>query len=116
MSQDAKALISDIQESMKLPRDNGELVFKTPWEGRIFAMAVLMTEKGVYPWKSFNGKFAREIGEAERGQPEAEMVASYYHHWVKAFEKVLLEAEVLKSEQLETRTSEFQTGRRHHIC
>jgi nitrile hydratase accessory protein len=116
MSQESKSLVSSIQETMNLPRDNGELVFHTPWEGRIFAMAVLMLQKGIYPWKTFIGKFAEEIGEAERQHPETDIVATYYHHWVQAFEKTLIEKDVLAHEQLETRTHEFSSGQRHHVC
>ncbi|WP_277467881.1 MULTISPECIES: nitrile hydratase accessory protein [unclassified Paenibacillus] len=116
MSEQSKALISSIQESMQLPRDNGELVFRTPWEGRAFAIAVLMTEKGVYPWKEFNGKFVEEIGGADRNNPERDGVSDYYQLWIQALEKMLLGNRVLTEEQLQTRTDEFATGERHHIC
>ena len=39
-----------------LPRKNGELVFNAPWEGRIFGMAVVLNEKGAYPWDAFRGQ------------------------------------------------------------
>lgn len=116
MNQDSQALINHIEDSMKLPRENGEIVFHTPWEGRIFAMAVLLLEKGMYPWIAFNGKFIQEIGEAERLHPEKDVVSTYYQHWVQAFEKVLIEKNVLTQEQLKTRTHEFSSGQRHHVC
>ncbi|GMA61391.1 nitrile hydratase accessory protein [Alicyclobacillus fastidiosus] len=116
MSQDPKSLISYIEDSAKLPRENGELVFHTPWESRIFAMAVILFEKGIYLWKDFNSEFVKEIGEAERQHPETDIVSTYYCHWVRAFERALIEKEVLTQEQLKTRTIEFETGQRHHVC
>ncbi|MBP1154146.1 MULTISPECIES: nitrile hydratase accessory protein [unclassified Paenibacillus] len=116
MSQDTQSIVRTIEEKMNMPRENGELVFRTPWEGRIFAMAVLLMEKGIYPWKTFNGKFVEEIGEAEQEQPGKEIVSAYYQHWVQAFEKVLMEKEVLTKEQLQSRTHEFKSGQRHHVC
>jgi nitrile hydratase accessory protein len=116
MSQEEKSLITHVEDSMKLPRENGELVFHTPWEGRILAMSVLLLEKGFYPWKTFNGQFVQEIGEAERQHPEIDVASTYYQHWVKAFEKVLIEKKVLTPEQLQTRTHEFESGQRHHVC
>ncbi|MBP1154498.1 MULTISPECIES: nitrile hydratase accessory protein [unclassified Paenibacillus] len=116
MDEDSKVLMNYIQESANLPRENGELIFKTPWEGRIFAMAVLLLEKGFYPWKVFNGQFVREIGEAERQNPETDVVTAYYQHWVHAFEKVLVDKEVFTEEQLKARTHEFTSGQRHHVC
>jgi nitrile hydratase accessory protein len=116
MSQQSEAFVRSIQDSMNLPRDNGEIIFHMPWEGRIFAMAVLMLEKGTYPWQSFNGSFVEEIGEAERSHPESDVASTYYRHWVKALEKVLIQQEIVTEEQLEPRCDEFETGQRHHVC
>lgn len=116
MSTEQKALVDDIEKNMKLPRENGELVFHNPWESRIFAMAVLLFEKGIYPWKTFNGEFAKGIGEVESQHPDTDVVSSYYRLWMEAFEKTLLEQNLLTQEQLKTRADEFATGQRHHVC
>jgi nitrile hydratase accessory protein len=70
-----------LQHAMPVPRDNGALIFHRPWESRVFAMAVLLCEKGVYAWTTFNAHFATCIGDAERHDPEKEAVSAYYHHW-----------------------------------
>ena len=103
------------QNAMKLPRDNGELMFHRPWESRVFAMAVLLCEKGKYSWKAFNEQFAQLIGDAEIHHPDQEAVSAYYHHWRQALEMVLLEKAILLEEQLQARTNEFATGQRHHV-
>ena len=36
--------IANLDSSAALPRKNGELVFKAPWEGRAFGMAVVLNE------------------------------------------------------------------------
>jgi hypothetical protein len=61
----ASRLTHERQNAMKLPRDNGELMFHSPWESRVFAMAVLLCEKGEYAWNTFNEQFAKFIGDAE---------------------------------------------------
>ena len=81
----------------------------------MFAMAVLLCEKGAYTWKTFNEHFAKCIGEAERHHPDKEAVSAYYHHWMQAQEKVLLDKEILVEEQLQARANEFATGQRHHV-
>jgi nitrile hydratase len=111
----AEALVRKLEQAMKLPRDNGELVFRTQWEGRIFAMAVLLMEQGRYPWQDFNGKFVAEISAAEREQPDVDTASVYYTHWVRALEKLLLEKQLLAPDQLEVRTTEFGTGKRSHV-
>jgi nitrile hydratase accessory protein len=104
-----------LQHALPLPRDNGALIFHSPWESRVFAMAVLLCEKGEYAWKTFNEQFAKCIGDAEMHHPEKEAVSAYYHHWMQALEKVLLEKEILVKEQLQARANEFATGQRHHV-
>jgi len=104
-----------LQHAMPLPRDNGALIFHSPWESRVFAMAVLLCEKGAYTWKTFNEQFAQCIGEAERHNPNKEAVSAYYHHWMQALEQVLLEKAILMEEQLQARANEFVTGQRHHV-
>jgi nitrile hydratase accessory protein len=103
------------QSAMPLPRDNGELMFHSPWESRVFAMAVLLCEKGEYAWNTFNEQFAKCIGDAEMHYPDQEAVAAYYHHWRQALETVLLEKAFLLEEPLQARTNEFATGQRHHV-
>jgi len=104
-----------LQHAMALPRDNGALIFHSPWESRVFAMAVLLCEKGEYAWKTFHEQFTKCIGDAEMHHPEKEAVSAYYHHWMQALEKVLLEKEVLVEEQLHARANEFATGQRHYV-
>ena len=104
-----------LQNAMPLPRDNGELIFHSPWESRVFAMAMLLCEKGEYAWTTFNEHFTKFIGEAERHHPDQEAVSAYYHHWRQALEKVLLEKDILVEEQLQVRANEFATGQRHHV-
>jgi hypothetical protein len=82
----------------------------------LFKERRMMTDKGIYPWRDFNSKFVNEIGDAEHSQPGTEMVSLYYQHWVQAFEKVLLETSVFTPEQLQTRTEEFASGKRLHVC
>jgi nitrile hydratase len=111
----ASQFTNALQNAMQLPRDNGELMFNSPWESRVFAMAVLLCEKGAYSWKMFNEQFAKCIGDAEMHNPDKEAVSAYYHHWRLALEKVLLEKAILLEEQLQARANEFATGQRHHV-
>ena len=35
------------------PMANGELVFESPWEGRVFGMARVLCEQGLFEWDEF---------------------------------------------------------------
>lgn len=103
---------SDLAERMKgkiaFPRKNGELTFESPWEGRIFAMAVLLFEKGHYDWELFSEQLIKEIGKAESDSADHDVALSYYNHWLAAFERLLLDRGICTRQQLEPIEEEDQ--------
>ena len=78
--------ITDMRGVMALPRQNGELVFGTPWEARAFGLAVALQESGVYEWREFSAALAAEIARAE----QAGDTSTYYERWLLSLEKLLL--------------------------
>ena len=59
MSSKVDQRIADMDESIAVPRKNGELVFEAPWEARAFGLAVALSEDGLYPWKDFSHELAQ---------------------------------------------------------
>ena len=55
-----------------LPRLNGELVFKEPWESRAFGMAAALADLGVFDWSDFQASLIETIAERESTRDEAE--------------------------------------------
>ena len=78
--------ITDMQGEVALPRQNGELVFATPWEARAFGLAVALQENGVYEWREFSAALAAEIARAE----QAGNTSTYYERWLSSLEKLLV--------------------------
>jgi nitrile hydratase accessory protein len=73
---------------MPLPRDNGELVFDEPWQGRALGMAVVAIERVGAPWEDFRRHLAAAI--AARPEEEGESAATaYYAAWLDALEVLL---------------------------
>ena len=87
-----------------LPRKNGELVFDAPWEGRIFGLAVALSDRRVYDWDDFRARLIQEIGATNE--------AAYYASWLGAFEKLLLARGLISAEELDKRTAEYASGER----
>ena len=77
---------TDMPGEMALPRQNGELVFATPWEARAFGLAVALQESGVYQWREFSAALAAEIARAE----QAGTTSTYYERWLASLEKLLV--------------------------
>lgn len=100
--------IADMEESISLPRKNGELVFDAPWEGRAFGMAVALNENGEYEWSEFQRLLAAEIADAKNSNDPS----TYYERWLASLEKLLLDKGMLEAKELEVRTSEYASGER----
>ena len=79
-----------------VPRKNGELVFKAPWEGRVFGMAVALNETGAYPWDDFRSQLVQKIA-SEPG------------------ESLLLESGVVSAQELERRAAEYRSLERDPV-
>jgi nitrile hydratase accessory protein len=77
-----------------LPRDNGELVFEEPWQGRALAMGVVALGRSGASWPEFRRHLAAAI--ATRTAVEGESpAAAYYACWMDALEQLLAERGVL---------------------
>ena len=112
MSRPPDRRITNMDGDAALPRDNGELVFQAPWEGRAFGLAVVMNEAGRYSWRDFFQELVAKIAEArEAGAP-----TSYYEQWLAALETLAVGKGFLTTEELDRRTAEYQSGHRadHH--
>lgn len=66
-----------------LPRDNGELVFAAPWQGRALALAVELIERLGLPWDEFRQRLITAVGE----EPER----PYYESWTSALESLVMD-------------------------
>jgi nitrile hydratase accessory protein len=69
------------------PRDNGELVFRAPWESQAFGLALALTDAGLIGWEDFRQALISEIGAWEAAHPAGEGW-SYYDCWLRALERV----------------------------
>jgi nitrile hydratase accessory protein len=83
--------VSTMGGAEALPRDNGELVFDAPWEGRALAMAIGVVQSLGLPWDEFRSRLVAEIA-AQPGRP-------YYESWLSALERLLRERGVLAGEE-----------------
>jgi nitrile hydratase accessory protein len=80
-----------------LPRDNGELVFAAPWEGRSLAMAIGVVQSLGLRWDDFRLRLIDEIAT----DPER----PYYESWLAALEDLLVEQGTVAADELAELTS-----------
>ena len=79
-----------------LPRDNGELVFAAPWEGRAVALAVALVERLDLPWDAFRLRLIDAIAE----QPDR----PYYESWAAALESLVVGLDLTTEATLDAAT------------
>jgi nitrile hydratase accessory protein len=103
--------IADMEGPAALPRKNGELVFNEAWEGRIFGMAVAMSEDRQFDWEEFRQQLIGEIAAAD----QADSDSTYYERWLAAFERLLDRRGLIKAEELAMRIAEFESGERDDV-
>jgi nitrile hydratase len=101
------SVVAEIRD-VDLPRDNGELVFDTPWAGRAFGIAMALHAEGVYEWGEFRDLLVTEIGSHEPDDG-----TRYYDRWLDALQRLLLEQEMVTEAEITTRIGELAAQAEH---
>jgi nitrile hydratase accessory protein len=81
-----------------LPRDNGELVFDEPWQGRALGMGVVAMDRAGASWSDFRRHLAVAIAARASSESESESesdATAYYAAWLDALEALLVERGLL---------------------
>ncbi len=82
-----------------VPQEDGEPVFAEPWQAQVFAMALTLHRRGLFTWKEWADRLAKEIQAAQsRGDPD--LGDTYYDHWLATLEKIVVERGVLSTSGL----------------
>ena len=115
MTDDLEATIGDVRAATEPPGED-DVVFEAPWQARAFALTVALRRQGDFPWEAFQTRLVEELEGAEgdaAASTEAEGAeAAYYRAWLAAFERLLLEEDVLENEELAERVAAFASGER----
>lgn len=84
------------------PTEDGEPIFREPWEAQAFGLAVQLSEAGRFTWQEWADALSEEIRAAkERG--EADTGADYYIHWLSALERICAEKGLAGVSEVESR-------------
>jgi nitrile hydratase accessory protein len=81
-------------------------VFEEPWEGRAFALATALHERGAFAWPDFQRRLVEEI-EAWNAVNDVDDTYSYYRLWLRALERLIDESELCDLGGLDTRVDEL---------
>ncbi len=90
-----------------IPRDDEGPVFAAPWEAHAFAMAVKLSEQGLFTWSEWTEALSAEI-EVARQAGDPDLGDTYYHHWLKALEKLVERKGIVDKTALSKRKDEWR--------
>jgi nitrile hydratase accessory protein len=77
----------------RLPRDEDGPLFAEPWQAQAFALAVKLSEHGHFTWNEWAAALAQELkADAARGEPDDG--SRYYHCWLAALERLVVEKDL----------------------
>ena len=84
-------------------------VFTEPWEAHAFAIAIKLSEKGIFEWSVWTDALTKEIKMAEeQGLPD--FGNTYYKFWLSALENVLLDKNILKKSDIKSRIEQWRSA------
>jgi nitrile hydratase accessory protein len=96
----------------RLPLDNEGPVFAEPWEAHAFSLAVKLSELGHFTWSEWAATLADELKtSAERGEPDDG--SRYYHHWLAALERLVIEKGLTDRARLDARKEDWIEAYQH---
>ena len=89
------------------PRRNGEIVFESLWESRIFGMTMTLYESGAFRWEEFRDRLIDAIAAWERAHHPKVEGYRYWDCWLAAFERLVAEKGLCAPDAIETRVAEL---------
>ena len=102
------------------PMANGELVFDAPWQGRVFGMARVLCEAGVFSWDEFRQRLISNIAIWEQQHSEQPAVHDetvhdnpvysehvYYEIFLQSLSMLLANKNLYAEAELTVREAEF---------
>lgn len=89
------------------PRDADGPVFREPWEAQVFALAITLSEAGLFTWDEWAATLGAEIKAAQRaGDPD--LGDTYYRHWQKALERLVAEKGAVEEASIGARSEQWR--------
>ena len=83
------------------PRRNGEIVFDTLWQSRLFGLTMALYESGAFAWEDFRDRLIAAIAAWERTSGGGEY--RYWDCWLEAFERLVDEKGLCTASALSAR-------------
>ena len=88
-------------------RKDQEPAFAEPWEAHAFAIALMLSEKGLLKWSEWSNALSEVIKNAKVNR-QADLGKTYYQFWLSALENILIEKNILDNSDIKSRTEQWR--------
>lgn len=77
-------------------------IFSAPWEARAFALALGLSEAGLFSWDEFRARLIEEVGASDRIRERdgTSNHGEYYQHFLRALERTVTEKGVASAGEI----------------
>ncbi|MDO8433286.1 MAG: nitrile hydratase accessory protein [Candidatus Binatus sp.] len=88
-----------LDQIVQAARLDPEHVFSAPWEARAFAIALKLSEAGVFSWDEFRERLIAEVAASDRVHERdgTSDHGEYYEHFLRALERMLDDKGIVRS-------------------
>ena len=85
-------------------------IFSAPWEARAFAIALGLSQAGLFTWDEFRVCLIAEVGASDRIRERdgTNRQGEYYEHFLRALEAVVTEKGIATRSELIAKIAELQ--------
>jgi len=99
----------------QLGRDENS-VFSAPWEARAFAIALGLSEAGLFTWDEFRAHLIAQVGASDRVRERdgTNDRGKYYEHFVRALETVVTEKGIASRSDIAAKIAELDAPAPRH--
>ncbi len=102
-----------LEQELEPPMTNGELLFESPWQSRVFGMARVLCEADYFQWDEFRKALIKQIATWDQGHRVDEPYV-YYDHFLAALTDLLASAGLMDNSELLKKDYEFQNRPHGH--
>ena len=106
--------ITDLKMSV-LEKNHEGPVFKEPWQAQAFAMAVTLSEAGLFSWHEWSSELGLN-NQSWQKKVVPDDGETYYLHWLETLENILSRKNLIEHPDLLQRISEWKEAylKTHH--
>lgn len=112
MTDKSTELFEDVASINNSPLSEENKAFEAPWQLRSFGAVIALYNEGIFPWEEVQQRLIDEVNEADEEQMQKNPNEEFYEQWLAAFERLILEEEIIEPTELGERAKEFSAGER----